>query len=140
MRFGRADAATVGCDGGSCAWYGGVSVVARAVGLTRPTITAGMKELGDARQRVPMATRMRGCAQRWRRGWSRPPRPSDVSPLRWTCKSVRTLPAELSRQGHPVSHQTVSEVVQHLGYSLQVNRKTREGALWNPGNRDRFKY
>ncbi|MBA2592036.1 MAG: hypothetical protein H0U97_07170 [Gammaproteobacteria bacterium] len=35
--------------------YGGVSVVARAVGLTRPTMTAGMKELGDARQRVPMA-------------------------------------------------------------------------------------
>jgi hypothetical protein len=37
--------------------YGGVSVVARAVGLTRPTITAGMKELGDARQRVPMASK-----------------------------------------------------------------------------------
>jgi transposase len=51
-----------------------------------------------------------------------------MSPLRWTCKSVRTLAAELSRQGHPVSHQTVSEVLQHLGYSLQVNRKTREGA------------
>ena len=42
---------------------------------------------------------------------------------------MRTLAAELSRQGHPVSHQTVSEVLQHLGYSLQVNRKTREGPL-----------
>jgi transposase len=51
-----------------------------------------------------------------------------MSPLRWTCKSVRTPAAELSSQGHPVSHQTVSEVLQHLGYSLQVNRKTREGA------------
>ena len=51
-----------------------------------------------------------------------------MSPLRWTCKSVRTLAAELTRQGHAVSHQTVSEVLQNLGYSLQANRKTREGA------------
>ena len=39
--------------------YGGVSTVARAVGLTRPTITAGMKELGDARELVPMAPKHR---------------------------------------------------------------------------------
>ena len=51
-----------------------------------------------------------------------------MSPLRWTCKSVRVLAAELTRQGHRVSHQTVSEVLQHSGYSLQANRKTREGA------------
>ena len=124
--------------------YGGVSVVARAIGLTRPTITAGMKELGDARQLAPMAPK-----HRVRREGAGRPRLTDadaglrpaleelvepatrghpMSPLRWTCKSVRTLAAELSRQGHPVSHQTVSEVLQSLGYSLQVNRKTREGA------------
>lgn len=51
-----------------------------------------------------------------------------MSPLRWTCKSVRTLAAELTHQGHPVSHETVSGVLQDLGYSLQANRKTREGA------------
>ena len=39
--------------------YGGVSVVARAVGLTRPTITAGMKELGDAKRLVAMAPKRR---------------------------------------------------------------------------------
>ena len=124
--------------------YGGVSVVARAIGLTRPTITAGMKELGDARQLAPMAPK-----HRVRREGAGRPRLTDadaglrpaleelvepvtrghpMSPLRWTCRSVRTLAAELSRQGHPVSHQTVSEVLQSLGYSLQVNRKTREGA------------
>lgn len=129
--------------------YGGVSVVARAIGLTRPTITAGMKELGDARQIVPMAPK-----HRVRRDGAGRPRLTDadtglcpaleelvepatrgdpMSPLRWTCKSVRTLAAELKRQGHPVSHQTVSEVLQSLGYSLQVNRKTREGA----GHQDR---
>ena len=124
--------------------YGGVSVVARAVGLTRPTITAGMKELGDARGLVPMAPK-----HRVRRAGAGRPRVTDsdaglrpaleelvepatrghpMSPLRWTCKSVRTLAAELTRQGHRVSHQTVSEVLQRSGYSLQANRKTREGA------------
>jgi hypothetical protein len=124
--------------------YGGVSTVARAVGLTRPTITAGMKELGDARQLVPMAPK-----HRVRRAGAGRPRAIEIdvglrpaleelvepatrghpmSPLRWTCKSVRTLAAELTRQGHAVSHQTVSQMLQAMGYSLQANRKTREGA------------
>ena len=124
--------------------YGGVSTVSRAVGLTRPTITAGMKELEHAQQLVPIAPR-----NRVRREGAGRPRLTDIdaglrpalealvepasrgdpmSLLRWTCKSVRTLATELTRQGHPVSHQTVSDMLQHLGYSLQVNRKTREGS------------
>jgi hypothetical protein len=124
--------------------YGGISTVARAIGLTRPTITAGMKELGDARRLAPTAPKnrvRRTGAGRHRATDSdaglRPAlealvesttRGDPMSPLRWTCKSVRTLAAELTREGHPVGRQTVSEVLQHCGYSLQVNRKTREGA------------
>ena len=124
--------------------YGGVSVVARAVGLTRPTITAGLKELGDARQLVSLAPK-----HRVRRAGAGRPRATDsddglqpaleklvepstrgdpMSPLRWTSKSVRALAQELTRQGHRVSYQTVSEVLQQSGYSLQANRKTQEGA------------
>jgi hypothetical protein len=50
------------------------------------------------------------------------------SALRWTCKSVRKLAAELREQGHRVSHHWVAEQVRDLGYSLQGNRKTREGS------------
>ena len=135
--------------------YGGVSTVARALGLTRPTITAGMKELGDARGLVPMAPK-----HRVRREGAGRPRATDsdvglrpaleelvepatrghpMSPLRWTCKSVRTLAAELTRHGHTVSHQTVSEVLQHLGYSLQANRKTREGSA-HPDRNAQFEH
>jgi hypothetical protein len=49
------------------------------------------------------------------------------SPLRWTCKSVRRLAAELTRQGHRTSHRMVAALLQRLGYSLQANRKTIEG-------------
>jgi hypothetical protein len=49
------------------------------------------------------------------------------SPLLWTCKSTRTLADQLVRQGHPLSHDSVSRLLEELGYSLQANRKTREG-------------
>lgn len=49
-------------------------------------------------------------------------------PLRWTCKSTRQLADELARQGHEVSHSTVGRLLREQGYSLQSNRKTREGA------------
>jgi hypothetical protein len=49
------------------------------------------------------------------------------TPLRWTCKSTRQLAAELTRQHHPVSDRTVACLLYAAGYSLQANRKTREG-------------
>ena len=49
------------------------------------------------------------------------------SPLRWTCKSVRRLAQELQAQGHAVGRTLVSELLDGMGYSLQGNRKTREG-------------
>ncbi len=49
------------------------------------------------------------------------------SPLRWTCKSLRNLAAELKRKGHQVSHTLVGDLLHEMGYSLQGNRKVREG-------------
>jgi transposase len=50
-----------------------------------------------------------------------------TNPLRYTCKSTSTLAAELRRQGFQVSPSTVGRLLKELGYSLQSNRKTREG-------------
>src|SRR6185312_11814360 len=50
-----------------------------------------------------------------------------MSPLRWTCKSTRRLAEELRAQGHPISHETVAVLLHATGYSLQSNRKAREG-------------
>jgi Rhodopirellula transposase DDE domain len=50
------------------------------------------------------------------------------APLRWTCRSVRQLTGELQRMKHQVSHQVVADLLHELGYSLQANRKTREGS------------
>ena len=51
-----------------------------------------------------------------------------MSPLRWSSKSTRRLAAALNEQGFPVSHRVVAEMLRQLGYSLQANAKTLEGA------------
>ena len=118
---------------------GGVAAVARATGLARTTVARGVADV-QAGETVALG-RIR------RAGAGRPPiekrdptlradlealieptsRGDPESPLRWTTRSVRNLAAELRRQGHAVSHQTISELLHDLGYSLQANRKTLEG-------------
>lgn len=120
--------------------YGGVSTVARATGVSRRVIGIGLKELDD-----PVASSVK---QIRRPGGGRKrtvakdatlvgdleqliepvSRGDPESPLRWVCKSVRQLAGELNRQGHQVSHRLVAELLQEMGYSLQANRKTSEGA------------
>jgi hypothetical protein len=121
---------------------GGVSAVARATGLSRTTITAGLRELKlPSRRRAVEAVRVR------RPGGGRKPltqtdphlwaalelliepttRGDPQSPLRWTCKSLRHLADELTRQDHPIAPNTVAALLKGAGYSLQGNRKTREG-------------
>jgi hypothetical protein len=61
------------------------------------------------------------------------------SPLFWTSKSTRKLAEELGGRGHPVSHQTVAAVLSDWGYSLQANRKTKEGQD-HPDRDDQFEH
>ena len=123
--------------------YGGVSAVANATGMARDTIHSGLREL-EYRQRHPdeptsqrlrqagggrksllesdpaLVTALEALVEPLTRG-------DPESPLRWTCKSTRKLAEELSRQGHGVGYRTVAWLLHEAGYSLQANRKTREG-------------
>lgn len=118
---------------------GGVSAVARATGLSRHAISQGIKELQGKQPEQEGRIRRRGGGRK--KAVSKDPSLSEdlegliepvtradaQSPLRWTCKSVRKLAADLVRQGHQVSHQLVSELLHERGYSLQARRKTHEG-------------
>jgi hypothetical protein len=124
--------------------YGGVSLVARATGVSRRAITEGMKELSQ--QKVsgePLSqSRIRRKGAGRKRTVDRDPglradldrlvdpatRGDPESPLRWTCKSVRMLAGELRREGHAISHQTVAELLHAMDYSLQANQKKLEGS------------
>jgi hypothetical protein len=123
---------------------GGLTLVVQATGMSRTTLWAGVRELRNPSDLPPAPRDPRRCR---RPGGGRhlvevddprlledlerlvnpATRGDPMSPLRWTCKSTRTLAEELQRQGHDVSHQTVALLLQAAGYRLQSNRKTREG-------------
>jgi len=120
--------------------WGGITAVARATGLSRKVIEVGIKELSGTRPvAAPGRVRRPGGGRKTtvekdpsvRANLERLVEPTTrgdpESPLRWTCKSVRKLATELRAQGHAVSHAWVAGVLHAWGYSLQGNRKTREG-------------
>jgi hypothetical protein len=136
------------------AGWGGISLVARATGLSRPTIMAGLKELElSSSSRAAVAARVRspgggrrmltqsdpGLLDALERLIDPATRGDPMSPLRWTCKSTDKLAEELTRQNHPISDRTVAMLLKQQGYSLQANRKTREGSS-HPDRNAQFEY
>jgi transposase len=123
--------------------WGGIHAVSSATGISPTTIRKGLAELQARatrhRDRVPRRLRAAGGGRK-RKTESDPgllpalealvdpaTRGDPDSPLRWTSKSTRTLARELRKQGHPVGERTVGRLLRTLGYSLQGNRKTKEG-------------
>jgi hypothetical protein len=119
--------------------YGGVSLVSRACGLSRKAIRKGIRELGSRGK--PLVDRIRRPGAGRKSITQSDPRLIQTletlidaqtrgdpeSPLRWICKSTRSIAAELGEQEHPVSHMKVAQILHDLDYSLQSNRKTLEG-------------
>jgi hypothetical protein len=118
--------------------YGGISQASRVSGLSRVTITKAIREMesepiaagrtrypGGGRQNLvkrdpDLPRTLENLVEPLARG-------DPESPLRWTCKSTRVLARELTAQEHPISHEKVAQLLRDLDYSLQGNRKTKEG-------------
>ena len=135
--------------------WGGVCAVATATGLSRTTITAGLRELRRRAEQpdAPISPRIRRPGGGGKRLTDTDPgllpaletlvdpvtRGDPDSPLRWTCKSTRRLAEQLTRRGHPICPRSVAALLIDAGYSLQANRKTREGAA-HPDRNAQFEY
>lgn len=119
--------------------WGGVASVAMATGISDRTIRNGIRELDDPEATAMNRQRRPGAGRRSRETEypqlvetletlvGPEARGDPQSPLRWTCKSTRTLARELGRQGFEVSSTKVGQLLRSQGYSLQANRKTIEG-------------
>ena len=133
------------------AGHGGIAAVAAATGIAPSTIGRGIADLSQGEERLHGRVRRHG-------GGRKPTIAKDPTlvadletlvdptsrgdperPLRWTCKSLRRLAGELQAQGHQVSHTLVGELLEGLDYSLQGNRKTKEG-LSHPDRDAQFCY
>jgi transposase len=121
---------------------GGVTTVAKASGLSRTTIYAGLRELEAAsKKQAAGSVRIRAPGGGRKRLADKDPtllsdldalvepstRGDPQSPLRWTCKSTPRLAEELRAKGHTVSQRTICDLLAQLGYSLQATRKVHEG-------------
>ena len=144
-RFAAAEALAAG--------RGGVTAVARITGIARSTIDRGLAELRGEAEPDAALDRVR------RKGGGRRPlvvtdptlltdlkdlvepttRGDPTAPLLWTAKSLRNLAAGLRELGHRIGHNVVADLLRDLGYSLQANRKTREGTN-HPDRNAQFGY
>ena len=130
--------------------WGGISKVAKATGVSRVTIHSALAEVegkkaiaervrkpGGGRKDITeyhpeILKKLEALVDPVTRGDPR-------SPLRWTCKSTRQLAQELERKGYSISNVTVADLLHRLGYSLQANAKTLEGA-GHPDRDAQFQY
>lgn len=136
--------------------WGGITAVAKATGMSRATIERGMRELKGLAK--PKAASI-GCQRIRRAGGGRKPlthhdrtlvkdlealvepvtRGDPQSPLRWTCKSMAKLAAQFNGKKHRASARTIYSLLRQLQYSMQSNRKTREGSC-HPDRNGQFEY
>jgi len=124
---------------------GGVSTVAKAIGMSRTTIHAGLTELKTMAMTPTFKSATRDRVRAVGGGRKKlsdkdanllrdldalvepTSRGDPMSPLRWTCKSTYRLAKELNRQGHAVCQRTICDLLGQLDFSLQSTRKTKEG-------------
>ena len=130
---------------------GGVSAVSRATGMARSTIGRALVELRDGARlddsrvrragggRKPLSETDASLLDDLRRLVDPATRGDPESPLLWTSKSLRKLAEGLRGIGHAIGHNLVGDLLRKLGYSLQANRKTREGTD-HPDRDAQFRY
>jgi len=132
--------------------HGGITATSRATAISRRAITKGYKELREAKL-IPMPSAVRRPGGGRKRLEDKYPDIRDTldplrepvtrgdpeSPLRSTCKSVRVLAIELGKMGIQVSRVAVTGLLKDMGYSLQANKKLKEGSF-HPDRDTRFKY
>ena len=119
--------------------YGGITQVRLACGLSRKAIAKGIFEIKNGLQPPEGKIRRPGAGRKsitendagLLAALDQLIEPETLgdpeSPLRWVCKSTRSLSVELGRKQHPVSHAKVAQLLRGQKYSLQSNRKTEEG-------------
>ena len=131
---------------------GGVQTLAQITGMSRQTIYRGLQELLAKRKKPSGRIRRPGGGRkRLRDQYPRlvetlerliepTVRGDPQTLLRWTCKSVRNLEAELEREGYTVSYRTIANLLHAQEYTLQANRKSREGQEDHPDRDAQFRY
>lgn len=133
--------------------YGGVTLVSRLSGVTRPTIILGKKELNKKVKTTDISkVRKKGGGRKTeiekQSGLKEAltllmepiTRGHPESVLMWTCVSTRNLALALKEKGFTVSYKIVGRLLSSMGYSLQANVKGFEASSQHPDRNEQFRY
>ena len=130
--------------------YGGIEIVARATGLSRPTISKGISDITEKKypkgrkrregggrkdlaiKNPDIATKLKEIIEPVESG-------NPVSSVRWISRSVRHLESDMKELGYQISYGKIDHMLHDMGYSLKGNRKTREGKS-NPDRNEQFQH
>lgn len=131
---------------------GGTQRVHELTGISRPTIMKGIREIKASKELDPSQRLRRPGGGRKKVEVLDPAAVQDLeeilnettagdpmSAIKWTSKSTRAIAEEMTRRGHPMNADTVCRLLHDLGYSLQANRKAREGKD-HPDRDSQFRY
>jgi len=132
---------------------GGISLVEAAIGMSHTTIRRGLRELqsGEVENLPQERSRLQGGGRKnSKTSYTDIQEQLDIlidpvtrgdpeSPLRWTCKSIRKLAEELKHRKINVCPNVIRDLLHEMGYSLQANRKTREG-IDHPDRNAQFEF
>lgn len=130
--------------------WGGITAMQELTGMSRPTILRGIRELKEGKLpedrvrkpgggRRPLEKEDPKLIETLEKIMNENTAGDPMGPLRWTHKSTRSIAEELCRQGHHVGASTVRRRLREMDYSLQANRKDKEG--YSPPERDeQFRY
>jgi hypothetical protein len=129
---------------------GGSALLARLTGMSRTTIRRGRRELARPRSKASGIRQPGGGRKRLTEHYRHLKRELEKlvdegargdpeSPLRWSSKSTRHVARALASQRIVISHASVATLLQEMDYSLQANRKTREGKD-HPDRDAQFRY
>ena len=145
-RYLSAEAKTIG--------HGGISLVSRISGVSRQTLTEGVKELDDPNAEIKEPGRSRKSGGGRKCVWEEQPRilnaleelvsahtkGDPMNPLLWTNKSLRNLEQGLKSKGFKVSYRVVGIMLRKLGYSLQADKKTLTATPSHPDRDKQFEH
>jgi len=137
--------------------HGGITQISNATGISRVTITAGMKDLKEGRNtsvpsgekfavrregggRKPIESTQPGIREALETLMDSSTYGDPQKPLLWTTKSLRNLEEELRSKGYKIKYRKIGYLLKDMGYSLQVNQKMNQVGDQHPDRDAQFRH
>jgi hypothetical protein len=131
--------------------FGGIAIVSKISGKSRNTIVTGMKENSMSEENSERIRKVGGGRKTVKEKYpeivaeiesiiSNSTFGNPENPLAYTTKSTRKIKRALNEREYEIGHNVVADILEELGYSLQLNRKMLQVGEEHPDRNIQFEY